>query len=328
MSSESGVLLLARTQEDAPSAATRELLSLARKLCEHGGGAVTAFLPEDQNDAILNELIRHGADTVIAAEQGSTCDDEVLARCLAVIAEKFRPTAILMAHDSLGADVAPRLAFKLRAGVATDCVAIAPRDGRLIALRPCYGGKLLSEVSTRKPPLVATVRRGSQEIATADATRSGTIGKIAILSADYIARKQIVKNDGGGNEAALESARIVVAGGRGLDGEEGFRMLEELAELLGASVGASRVACDLGWYPHTRQIGLTGRVVSPDLYLAIGISGASQHMVGCAGAKTIVAINNDPEAFIFKAARYGIVGDCKEIIPALIENLKNSGTAK
>lgn len=211
--------------------------------------------------------------------------------------------------------------------MATDCIAVAWRDGRVATVRPCCGGKLLSEISARKPPLVATIRRGSQEILTPDVTRTGSIGKIAIVPADYLARKRVVKSDTRASETALESARIVIAGGRGLDGEGGFRMLEELAALLGAAVGASRVACDLGWYPHTRQIGLTGRVVSPELYLAVGISGASQHMVGCAGAKTIVAINQDPEAFIFKAARYGIVGDYKEIVPALIENLKISRAA-
>ncbi|HVA80344.1 MAG TPA: electron transfer flavoprotein subunit alpha/FixB family protein [Candidatus Binataceae bacterium] len=327
MAVEAGVLVLARTQEDAPSAATRELLSLARRLCEQAGGAVTAFLPEAGDDAIANELIRQGADTVLTAEEGTTCDDEVLTRCLAQITAQTHPAAILLVHDSVGADVAPRLAVRLGAGVATDCIAIAPHDDRLVALRPCYGGKLLSEISARKPPLLATVRRGSQEIAAPDVTRRGSIGKIALVPADYTARKRVVKNDTRGSEADLESARIVIAGGRGLEAEEGFRMLEELAELLGAAVGASRVACDLGWYPHTRQIGLTGRVVSPELYLAVGISGASQHMVGCAGAKTIVAVNRDPEAFIFKAARYGIVGDCREIVPALIENLKTARPA-
>ena len=173
-------------------------------------------------------------------------------------------------------------------------------------------------------PQIATVRGKTNEPAVPDASRNAEITKIAPNLPDQpstrLVGREAVKAEG----IRLETAEIVVSGGRGLGGPEGFKVVEELASALGAAVGASRAVCDLGWYPVSQQVGLTGKVVSPGLYIAIAISGASQHMAGCGGSKNIVAINKDPEANIFKSSRFGIVGDYQEVVPALIEEVKKA----
>jgi electron transfer flavoprotein alpha subunit len=240
-----------------------------------------------------------------------------------VALDAAQPTVVLVAQTMVGRDLAPRLAFRRGTAAAMDCLRVEMTADGLRATRPAYGGNALATYSFATAPAVITVRAKSQEALPA---RDGASGEIIALPAPAVARTEVVSRDAAAGEGLqLQDAQIVVSGGRGLGAPEGFRLVEALADALGrerTAVGSSRAACDLGWYPPSQQVGLTGKVVSPDLYVAVGISGASQHMAGCSGAKAIVAINRDREANIFKAARFGIVGDYKAVLPALIEAIK------
>src|SRR5690606_329354 len=233
------------------------------------------------------------------------------------------PDVILIAQSHVGRELAPRLAFRLDTGAAMDCLNVEDDGGAVKATRSVYGGNAMATYSFATSPAIVTVRPKAQDPLEPNVGASGETGELpgAGESRTTIAGREIVEAEG----LQLQDASIVVSGGRGLGAPEGFQVVEGLAKALGAdraAVGASRAACDLGWYPPSQQVGLTGKVVTPDLYIAVAISGASQHMAGCSGAKTIVAINKDPEANIFQFARYGIVGDYKEVVPALTEAIK------
>lgn len=315
------VLVVAEARAGRLSSATAEILGLAASL----EGRVTAVLVGD--GAAAGELVARGAETVYVAEVSAVSgyDGEVWTSAVARAVEVARPGLVVAPHGSAGADLAPRLALRVGSAAVLDCLGVRVGAERVLATRPCYGGNLLTEVAFRTRPAIVTLRARSFEPAQPDEARRGEIVSLASERGAREARMRVVsetRSEPGG--PALEDARVVVAGGRGLDGPDGFRMLETLAAILGGAVGASRAACDLGWYPHTHQIGLTGRSIAPDLYIAVGISGASQHMAGCAGARTIVALNKDPDAAIFKEARFGVVGDWREVLPPLIEELGGS----
>jgi electron transfer flavoprotein alpha subunit len=206
------------------------------------------------------------------------------------------------------------------------CTAVALDGGRVTVARPCYGGNAREVVAIEVSPAVVTVRSGCADPLSADAGRSGEV--IALDFAPQVSRTRVVERHRESSaEVCLEEARVVVAGGRGLNGPEGFDVLRELAAALGGAVGASRVPCDLGWCPHSMQIGLTGKTVTPDLYIAVGISGAGHHLAGCGGARSIVAINTDAEAPIFREAQFGLVGDFRELVPALTRAIIGMKTA-
>jgi electron transfer flavoprotein alpha subunit len=221
----------------------------------------------------------------------------------------------------MGRDMAPRLAQRLGTAVAMDCMALSMNGDKLVAERPCYGGSARARYTFNGSPQIATVRVKSQEPLAPDAARSGEIVKQDAGSPN-VRTKVLARRKEKSEGVRLEDAKVVVSGGRGLGGPEGFQPLEELAGVLGGAVGASRAVCDLGWYPVAAQVGLTGKVVTPDLYIAVGISGASQHMAGISSVKNIVSINKDAEASIFKASRFAVVGDWKEFIPAFTEAVK------
>jgi electron transfer flavoprotein alpha subunit len=268
------------------------------------------------NPTAAAELIAHGADRVIVCP--SACEDyegEVWVSASAALANELAPAVVLAGHTPAGADLAPRLAFRLNSGVATGCIEIKSTTDRVVCTRPCYGGNVRETLSFAHGSAVVTVRAG---VGTPHVDRSRT-GEIVMREApEPASRVRVVARE---REAAsgtrLEDAKTVVAGGRGLEGPEGFAVLDTLAEALGGVVGSSRVPCDLGWAPHSKQIGLTGKTVTPDLYIAVGISGAGHHMAGCGNARAIVAINTDPDAAIFREARFGVVGDYRKVIPAL-----------
>jgi len=320
----SGIVVLVEC-EDGNMAA--ELLGLARSLVGETGGTVTAIALGSGITGAGDTLVAHGADRVYLA------DDPVFApyradAWMAVLVELLRdlaPAAVLAGHGAVGADLVPRLAFRLETAAVTDCIAVTAEDGKLEFTRPCYGGKAHEVVSLKTAPAVATLRAKSHAAAAPDPSRQGEVIALTPYIDPASVRVRIVEQRPDTDDGQrLETARIVVAGGRGLDGAEGFRVAGELADALGGALGASRVACDLGWCPPSRQIGLSGRTVAPELYLALGISGAAQHMSGCAGAKTMVAVNTDAQAPIFKYCRYGVVGDCRELAAALIDAVKNS----
>lgn len=320
-----GVLVVAETRYGKATGPARELLGLARRLADQAGGTVAAALLGSGGDAVAQELIARGADKVFVAEHALLgeyhADDWV--PVLARICRQAACDAILISHNALGADLAPRLAFRLGTAVATGCVKVALSAGRFALTRPCYGGNAREVVSFKTAPAIATVRPGCYDMLAFDASRSGTVEQVQPeFDAPAIRTRIISRKRDAAEGMRLEDAKVVVAGGRGLNGAEGFRVLAKLAHALGGAVGASRVPCDLGWCPRSWQIGLTGRTVTPDLYIAVGISGAGHHMAGCGNAKTIVAVNTDPEAAIFRDSRYGVVSDYQRFIPAFISEVQ------
>jgi electron transfer flavoprotein alpha subunit len=310
------VLVVAESRDGALTQLTLELLGLAQQLKRELGGNVVAALIGNRVDA-AQVFGARGADRIYSCHEtgGDDYVGDVWLPTIEGIAREIEPRAILCGHTTAGADLAPRLAFRLQSGVATACVGVVVESGALLFTRPCYGGNARETVSFRTLPAIATIKAGVGA-AISDVSRTGTIVHVT-PSAAHRRTRVIAREREQSASTRLEDAKIVVAGGRGLEGPDGFRMLEDLAGVLGAAVGSSRVPCDLGWCPHSWQIGLTGKTVTPDLYFAVGISGAGHHMAGCGNAKTIVAINTDPAAAIFKEARFGIVGDYRKVVPAL-----------
>jgi electron transfer flavoprotein alpha subunit len=254
---------------------------------------------------------------------------ELALEALTNLCRAVNPDVLLMARTPIGRDVAPRLAARLGVPLAQDCleVKIDPSTKQLLASRPVYGGNAMATVRCLQNPQFATVRPKVYNPLPAEDTRQGEVVPVQVELDPAMAKTKVVgvvREEVEG--VKLEDARIVVGGGRGLGGPEGFRPLQELANALGAGIGASRAAVDSGWVPYSWQIGLTGKTITPDVYITVGISGASQHIAGCSGAKCIVAINKDREANIFRYARYGIVGDWQKLIGAIIEAAKASDT--
>ncbi len=312
------ILVIGETEDSGLSASTLELLGAAARLSpELGGGVALALIGSGLSDAAA-AAGPAGADTVYTADAESlaTYQTDSYLPVARSIVEQDAPAVILLAQSSIGRDLAPRLATRLGTAAIMDALALEIEDGRVKATRSCYGGNARQVVTVQTDPQVVTVRAKSQDPLEADAARSAAAIAVEVAEPTVRARatgKETAETEG----IRLEDADIVVAGGRGLGGPEAFADLERLAGVLQGAVGSSRAACDLGWYPPSQQVGLTGTVVSPTLYLAIAISGASQHMAGCGGSKNIVAINKDPDAAIFSFSRFGIVDDYKKVLPAL-----------
>ncbi len=315
-----GTLIVAETSGGEVAPVSLELLAAASALAAEGAGPVSAVVAG--GEALARTLIEHGAEHVYAAPEGALdpgCAERGASAVLAA-REAAGADTVLMGQTSLGRDLAPLLAFRLRAGAAMDCVALTLADGRPRATRSCYGGNAVAEVSWRGDVRIATLKAKAWDAAEPDASRQG---ETSAVEADAEQRVRVIATEAAEAEGVrLEDAEVVVSGGRGLGDPSAFAMLEELAGLLGGATGASRAACDLGWYPPAQQVGLTGKTVTPALYLAVGISGASQHMAGMAGSKNIVAINRDPDANMVRAARFAVVEDYKKVVPALIEAVK------
>jgi electron transfer flavoprotein alpha subunit len=300
-----------------------ECLGEARRLAD--GGVVTAAVFGENAAAIANEALSFGADKAIVCDDATLHDfrPEPFIALLAKLAREAQPDIVMMGASTRGRDVSSGLAVELETGAIADCTAIEETDGQLIVTRPVYAGKLLAHVSVPTArPMIITTR--SRAFPLPEATgKTGEVSSVpAVLSEDQIATKVTGFAAEGEGEVSLNDARIIVSGGRGVGGPEGFAPLIELTRTLGAALGASRAAVDAGWIPYSHQVGQTGKTVAPDLYLACGISGAIQHQAGMRTAKVIVAINKDPEAPIFKLARYGVVGDLFQIVPALNEEFK------
>ena len=313
------ILVVGELEGGELSSTTAELLALGTRLVDGGQVGVT-LLGSGAGDA-AGAAHAAGADTAYVSSDAGY-DDFRSDQWVAAVEEAMgqsSPDAVFIAQSMAGRDLGPRLAFRNDTAVAMDCVSVEDDGGELKATRSCYGGSAQATYSFVTSPAVATIRAKSQDPL---AEPSGG-GDTVELSGAGDSRSTIMGREAAVSEGLqIQDAEVVVSGGRGLGDPEGFEVVEQLAAAIGtdkAAVGASRAAVDLGWYPTSQQVGLTGKVVTPDLYVAIAISGASQHMAGCSGSKTIVAINRDPEANIFTAARYGIVGDYKEVVPALIE---------
>ncbi len=308
------ILVLAELAGGGPSTASLELIALARSLA--GENPVIALLL-GAAPSTAKTLITRGADKVVLGtrEVFDGYNSDAWVTCAAAVAREQATSLVLAAHTPRGADLAPRLAFRLNAACATGCVRVAQQNGALLFTRASHGGNVRETLRMKTPIAVATVRAGIYDALPVD---TGRIGEIVTLSAAPASRVRVIERKRESGEGVrLEDAKVIIAGGRGLNGPEGFKVLEPLARALGGVVGASRVPCDLGWCSHSMQIGLTGKTVTPELYIAVGISGASHHLAGCGNAKTIVAINTDRDAAIFREAKFGVVSDFAKVVPAL-----------
>jgi electron transfer flavoprotein alpha subunit len=304
-----------------------ESVTAARALADATGGQVHAFVAGAPGIAVVAEqLAKYGADTVIVAEHAAfeKYNPEAIA---AIVADRVRGGGYRVAifpTSALGSDLAPRVAAKLGLGLVTDVTEIELQDDAVMVKHPVNIGKVLATVKIASNPALIAIR--ANMFTPVENPHAGTVER-AELVGDPAASRVVVKEVkmGGGTKLDLGEAPVIVSGGRGLRGPENFHLVEELAAAFGnAAVGATRVVTDEGWRPHSDQIGQTGRLVSPQLYVAVGISGAIQHLAGMRTSKTIVAINKDKEAPIFKIADYGIVGDLFEIVPALTAAVKEA----
>ncbi len=308
-----------------PKKVTAELLAEARRWAgQLGAGVEAVWLTDKAEDDGLKQLAAWGADRIWLFEDPGLVPyrGEVWVPVLAELAQKEAPRAIWGAVTSRQRELMARLAARLGVGLAADCVGFAQEDGQLVATRPIYAGKLLSQVRWRGQPWLATLRPNVFKPAEPDDGRSPQVERPAVSIPQGALALVERREEAQTGLPELTEAEIVVSGGRGLKGPENFVVLEELAKVIGAAVGASRAAVDAGWRPHRFQIGQTGRTISPKLYIGCGISGAIQHLAGMRTSKVIVAVNKDPEAPIFKIADYGIVGDLFEVVPLMTEEFK------
>ena len=320
-----GVLVVVEMVESQPIDLGLEMLALARRLTDSMGGTVTAVAFGTGLETTGEILTAYGADQVLINDNAifANFHAEAWLPDLSKIVVEVAPAIVLIGHSLSGTDLAPRLAYRLDVDVATGCESIDIVNGRPHMTRSCFGGLAREVVTFNKTPAVATIRSKTQEPLTPMMERVGEVKHVSsILDVNSIRSRVVNREREKAVGVKLESAKIVIGGGLGLGGPEGFNTLNEIAELVDGAVGASRAACDLDWCPRSYQIGLTGRTVAPELYLAVGISGASHHMAGCGNSKTIVSINSDPDAAIFKSSRFGIVGNSQEIMPALVEEIR------
>ncbi len=316
----SGVWVWIEQADGKPLSASLEALGLARALA--GDDPVTALVFGQGVDGVAQAAIQSGTDAVIKADDSTLAlvRFEPYVALLAKLVAEQQPAVVLAAATLNGRELLAGAAADLDAGVLTDVTELALDGDTLRAVRPVNGGKVLRvETIQDSGPKFATLRTRAFKALEPDASRTGTITEVApVLAEDAVSTKvESVEQHAGG--VSLTDASIVVSAGRGVGGPDGFAPIRELADVLRGALGASRAAVDAGWIPYEHQVGQTGKTVSPDLYIAIGISGAIQHQAGMRTAKVIVAINKDPDAPIFKLARYGIVGDLFEIVPALTE---------
>ena len=313
------VLVLAETREGSLRNVSFEAIAAGKKV----GGEVVSVLIGDGVAGVANELIAYGADRVVTVEHPhlKAYTSDGFSQALMAVVEQEKPEAIVFGHTALGKDLAPKIASKLQSGLISDVTEIEGEGDDVVFIRPIYSGKAFEKVKVKDGVVFATIRPNNIAPLAKDDSRSGDVSAITVdITNLRTIIKEVVRKSTDGVD--LSEAKVVVAGGRGVKSEEGFEPLKELANLLGGAVGASRGACDAEYCDYSLQIGQTGKVVTPDLYIAAGISGAIQHLAGMSNSKVIVAINKDPEANIFKVADYGIVGDLFEVIPMLIEEFK------
>ncbi len=320
-----GVLVIAAAPDGALSRSSLELVGGARVLNAALGGGVAAGLLGGAGamGTAVETLHRHGVPVVYRVQHpalGVGESDAFLTAARAVCGQA-QPALVLVAGDTVGREVAPRLAYRLGAGLVTDCVALGADGGAVVAKRQAYGGRALATHVVRRRPAVLSVKPRSLDPAE-PAPIAGRVVDVAVTIESAALPTRVKQVQAEQAELGLEDAQIVVGGGRGLGGPDGFKLLQDLAVALGAAIGSSRPPADAGWVPISWQIGQTGKTIRPALYLAVGISGATQHVAGMAGSRTIVAINRDPEAPIFGVAHLGIVGDYREVVPALIAKVR------
>ncbi len=327
MSENKGVLVYCEIAGDKLTPISIELLGTGSRSASALGQDLSAVLIGSGINSLAQEAIVYGAKKVYIIDDPILKDysTETYLIALEKVVREAAPEIILLGHTAAGRDLAPWLAFRLNTGATMDCIAleIDPANKRLLMTRPVYGGNAQVVQVCETNPQIATVRGKAMTPLAKDNSRHGEVFNINVeIVPGAIKTRVIERKVEAGAGVKLEEARVVVAGGRGMGGTDGFKQLEEIAGILKGAVGATRPPCDKKWIADTQQIGLTGKVVSPDLYIAVGLSGASQHLGGFSSAKVIVAINKDPDANIFKVAHYGVVADWKTVLPYLTAKLK------
>jgi electron transfer flavoprotein alpha subunit len=302
-----------------------EAVAMARKLADEWGGKVVALTLGNGVSELATGAVQRGADEAILVDDPTLQDFRLEAYSAVVtkLATEHQPAILVLGGSSHGRELAPHVAAKLGVGLAADCTDLAIEGGNLVATRPALVGNLVAQMTFGPAkPQMATLRRRVYPAQEADTGRRDQISQAAAILSEGQIPTQVVSLEAATGTVTLNDASIVVSGGRGVGGPEGFKPVKELADALGGAMGASRAAVDAGWIPYAHQVGQTGKTVQPDLYIAAGISGAIQHLAGMKTSKVIVAINSDGDAPIFKVANYGIVGDLFKYVPALTEEFK------
>jgi electron transfer flavoprotein alpha subunit len=323
-----------------PLGASWEAVGVGRALADQLGGGLAALVLGEGVEPIASQALAYGADEVLLGDSPALRDfrPELFSTVISNVVREARAEILLFPTNGRTRELAGEVAVDLETGVIPDVIGYAAEGGSIVATRPIYAGKLLArEVIRQRRPQILTLRGRAFPMPQADPSRSGTVTSLTVTGE---AVTEVLGYTEAGGGASLSDANIIVSGGRGMANnpaltppadvadekaaeiwraQQGFRMLGELAAALGAAVGASRAAVDAGYIPYVHQVGQTGKVVSPNLYIACGISGAIQHLAGMRTAKTVVAINKDPEAPIFKLARFGVVGDLHQLVPALTQ---------
>jgi electron transfer flavoprotein alpha subunit len=330
MSENAGVLVYGEVTGGRLAPIATELLGAGSRLASELGQELSIVLIGSDTSVLAQEAIAYGASKVYIVDEPSLKDyaAEPYLMAMEKVVQQALPAIILLGQTSSGRDLAPWLAFRLNTGATMDCMAleIDPATKRLLMTRPVYGGNAQAVQVCETDPQIAAVRIKAMAPLAKDDTRQGQVINVAAgVDSASLKTKVVERKIEATAGTKLEDARVVVAGGRGIGSADGFKQLEEIAGLLQGAVGGTRPSCDAKWISDSQQIGITGKIVSPDLYIAVALSGASQHVSGFFSSKVIVAINKDPEANIFKVAHYGIVADWKTALPAFTAKLKEVG---
>ncbi len=315
------IIVFAEQRGGALRKITFEVISEGKRLAAAAGDSLKVLLAGDNVSGLAEELKKFGPDeiAVVNSDQLADYTTESYAGVLADYVKQENPSLVLLGHSAIGKDLAPRVAARLGAGLVSDCIKINADGGDFSFVHPIYAGKAVATYKVNSAVKMATLRPNVFAIEEAEGAAS-VVDFAPEIAASRTTVKEVIQQ--AGDRPELTEADVICSGGRGLGGPDGFGLIEQLADALGAAVGSSRAAVDAGWRDHQAQVGQTGKVVSPNLYIACGISGAIQHLAGMGSSKCIVGINKDPEANIFNVADYGIEGDLYKVVPALIEKLK------
>lgn len=319
----SNVLVVTEMRESAPKKISLEMIGEGKRIAESLGGAVQAVVLGHGIANGLEPLAQYGAEKIYVADDPALANytAEGYTQALARLITETEPLLVLVGATTQGKDLAPKLATRLAVGLTSDCTGFEVQDGEVLITRPIYAGKATATVRETTRPYMATVRPNIFAPREPDTSLAANVEKVR-ADVGNIRAKVVDMIKEAGDRIELTEADVVVSGGRGLKAPENFALIEELAQVVGAAVGASRAAVDAGWKDHSYQVGQTGKVVTPTLYIACGISGAIQHLAGMKTSRYIMAINKDPDAPIFKVADYGIVGDLFKVVPVLTEEFK------
>lgn len=320
------ILVIAELEGDKPKKITYEMLTAARQVADEMDYEVAVAVAGDglPADALASDLGARGADVLFTLDNAALAryTVEPFAAALQQLVEAEEPEVVFFGMTPTGRDLAPRVAAKLGAGLASDIIGLQVEGGELQIKRPMYSGQVIATVKVTRAPVLATLRPNTWPAAQAEGDKTADVEEFEADDLPDPRTEVLAVEEKGGDRPALNEAPIIVSGGRGVQDPANFALIEGLADQLGAAVGTTRAVVDAGWRPYEEQVGQTGKTVSPQLYIAIGISGALQHLSGMRTSKVIVAVNKDADAPIFKLADYGIVGDLFQLVPAISEAIK------